>query len=436
MAEKGHQVAGSDRLFDREPRHPLRKRLTTNNIIVVPQDGSGIRLSPDIAVCSTAVERGNPDVIAAKAAGVPLLTRPEYLAGIVSTYRTIAVGGTSGKSTTAGMLAFLMQRLGLSPNYIGGGCVRQFRTEKNAGNYAAGDSDYLVIEACESDGTIVNYLPAYAIILNLDLDHHSIGETAGLFERFADNASGPTFLNADDGNLHACRISAPVKFSIDRTSDYQAVNVRHLPLKTFFEMYGQEFELCLPGRHNLYNALACISVLAEMGIPLSAVAAVLPEFSGIERRFDIHLNDGMNLVIDDYAHNPHKIRSLMKTMQGISKHVCYIFQPHGFGPTRMMRDEYIRTFVDGMGEGDRLLILPIYFAGGTAAQDISSEDIAGPVRTAGKKAAAVQNRKDLLHLIQGYRSVVVFGARDDSLSGLAAEIAAGIRRTNSASSVR
>ncbi len=293
------------------------------------------------------------------------------------------------------------------------------------------------MEACESDGMIVNYLPAYSIILNLDLDHHAIGETAGMFERLAYNTSGPVFLNADDGNLRACRIDKAVTFSVDGTSDYQAVNVRHLPLKSFFAVNGQQFELCLPGRHNLYNALACVSVLAELGIPLSSVADVLPEFRGIDRRFDILLNDGANLVIDDYAHNPHKIRSLMHTMQGICEQASYIFQPHGYGPTRMMRDEYIRVFIDGLREGDRLLILPIYYAGGTAVHDISSEDIAGPVRMAGKRAEAVHGRADVLGSVQCPGAYVVFGARDDSLADLAEEIAAAVqRRTNNAFSAR
>ena len=374
-----------------------------------------------------AVEQSNPDYLKAQELGILIKTRPGYLAEIVSAYKTIAIAGTSGKSTTSGMLAFLMYRLGMLPNFIGGGRVKQFRTDKNPGNYLAGNSDQLVIEACESDGSIVNYRPKHSVILNLDLDHHSIAETGMMFEILSDNTSGNVALNADDWNLKLCKIRDAVTFSIDKASDYQAVDIRYQPFDTNFSVYGQQFYLSMPGKHNLYNALACIAVLAETGIALKEIAAVLPEFSGIERRFDIHLNDGRHLVIDDYAHNPHKIQSLMQTMQGIDEEICYIFQPHGFGPTRLMKDGYISAFIDGLRDTDRLIVLPIYYAGGTAAQDISSEDLAAPVKASGKDALAVIDRDTVFDVLGEYDAYVVFGARDDTLAELAEEISEKLR---------
>jgi UDP-N-acetylmuramate--alanine ligase len=427
MAEKKHAVAGSDRLFDAHPDHPVKRRLQANGISIVPQDGRGLDRSFDLAVFSTAVERSNPDYLAAESAGVLIKTRPEYLSGIVSAYRTIAVAGTSGKSTTSGLLAFLMQRLNLSPNFIGGGRVKQFRTEQNPGNYLAGGSERLVIEACESDGTIVNYEPQHTIILNLDLDHHSVEETARMFEVLAAKTSGTVHLNADDSDLMSCDIKDARTFSIDRASGCRAEEIRYYPLATVFCLCGQEFELSLPGRHNLYNALACISVLSALGVSLKEIAEVLPDFSGIERRFDIHLNDGNYLVIDDYAHNPHKIRNMMQTMQAMRERICYIFQPHGFGPTRLMKDGYVSAFREGLRAADRLILLPIYYAGGTAARDISSDDITGPVRASGKRAVAVHERKEIFSFLQECDACVVFGARDDSLSDLAEEIAKSVR---------
>jgi UDP-N-acetylmuramate--alanine ligase len=423
MAEKGHTVVGSDRLFDAVPDHPLKSRLEMNGIRITPQDGSGIDRSFDFAVFSTAVERSSPDFRQAVKLGVSVKTRPEYLAEIVAAFKTIAIAGTSGKSTTSGMLAFLMHRLGLAPNLIGGGRVTQFKTKKNPGNYFADNSDSLVIEACESDGSIVHYRPAHSVILNLDLDHHTVEDTAEMFERLSDHTSGNILLNADDGNLARCKIRGAATFSIDNVSDYQAVNVRYYPFATSFEVYGREFSLSLPGRHNLYNALACIAVLGEIGVPLEEIAAVLPEFSGIERRFDVHLNVGKHLVVDDYAHNPHKIRSLMQTMQSIAGRICYIFQPHGFGPTRLMKDGYIAAFTDGLREADRLILLPIYYAGGTAAKDISSRDISVPIKNSGRDALAVEDRGNIFEVLGGYDAYVVFGARDDSLADLAETIA-------------
>jgi UDP-N-acetylmuramate--alanine ligase len=424
QTEKGHTVAGSDRLFDLNPEHAVRKRLEVNGIQIVAQDGKGIDGSFDFAVFSTAVEQSNPDFLRTTELGIPLKTRPEYLAEIVSEYSSIAVAGTSGKSTSSGMLAFLMRELGMSPNFIGGGRVKQFRTERSPGNFLSGDSCYLVIEACESDGTIVNYRPEHTVILNLDLDHHTIEETAAMFRQLSGNTKGAIIVNADDVNLMSIGIERYRTFSIYRDSDYSAYDIVRSPLSSEFSVNGQRFVLTLPGTHNIYNALSCIALLSELGVSLKDISAVLPGFSGIERRFDIHFNDGQRLVIDDYAHNPHKIRNLMQTMQGIGSRVCYIFQPHGFGPTRLMKEGYISTFIDCLREEDRLLLLPIYYTGGTAVKDISSEQLSEGIRAAGRDCLAVTRRDEVFGLIQKSDACVVFGARDDSLSDLAEEIAA------------
>lgn len=427
MAGLGNKVTGSDRLFDRDPNHPLAAKLIAGGVSIVPQDGLGPDASFDLAVFSTAVEKDNPDFIAAAKLNIPVKSRPEYLAEIVGRFDTVAVAGTSGKSTTSGMLAFLMDRLGMSPNFIGGGRVKQFAAPSNPGNYLTGDSRILVIEACESDGSIVDYRPAHSIISNLDLDHHSVAETSAMFERLAENTSGTVVTGGDDLNLAACRISGRVGFSIRNNSRYQAREIDFLKFETLFSVNGQRFRLSMPGRHNLYNALACIAMLTEMGARADLIAGALPEFSGLERRFDIHLNNGTRLVVDDYAHNPHKIASLMAAVQAISRRVCYIFQPHGFGPTRMMKDGYIKVFSEGLGEDDRLIVLPIYDAGGTAVRDIASSDIAGPVAASGKSAHAAADRNDVCSLAGDYEVYVVFGARDDSLAQLTEEIAERLR---------
>ena len=301
MAGRGNTVAGSDRLFDREPDHPLRKIFVHKGVLIVPQDGSGLDTTVDLAVFSTAVEKGNPDLAAAERFKIPIKTRPEYLAEIVSGFRTVAVAGTSGKSTTSGMLAFVMQRLGMAPNFIGGGRVKQFRTPENQGNYLAGNSDLLVIEACESDGSIVNYRPVHSIIANLALDHHSVDETSSMFEALAEHTSGVVIAGADDNNISRCRLGNAVGFSIDRKSRYRATDIVYRSFATSFSVAGQRYELGMPGRHNLYNALACIALLSESGVEPAAIAPALPAFTGVERRFDILLNDGGHLVLDDYA---------------------------------------------------------------------------------------------------------------------------------------
>ena len=428
MADRGHRVAGSDRSFDQNPDHPVYRALKARGICIAPQDGSGIDDSFDFTVFSTAVEPSQPEFIKAKTLGIPLKTRPEYLAEIVKEFRTIAVAGTSGKSTSAGMLAFLMKTLGLRPNFIGGGRVKQCRSGRDAGNAMTGGSDWLVVEACESDGTIVHYRPFFSVILNLELDHHPVEETGGMFRTLMKNTARNVILNADDPHLGRFAEGEPVTFSLQVPSKYRATDIALMPLESEFSVRGIRFRLCLPGRYNLSNALSCIALLSELDIPLGDIAGALHQFTGIERRFDVVLDDGKRLVVDDYAHNPHKISSLLEAMKRIRERICYIFQPHGFGPTRMMKDAYITAFTEHLRDSDHLIVLPIFYAGGTASRDISAGDLAGGVRAAGRSAEAADNRESILGRIREWDSYVVFGARDETLSNLAREIAGTLSR--------
>lgn len=426
MADRGHDVTGSDRNFDANHGDPLRKALIAKGIGIVPQDGSGIKNDFDFAVFSTAVEPTVPEYAEAKRFGIPIKSRPEYLKEITSSYRTIAVTGTSGKSTASGMLAFFMTRLGLGPNFIGGGQVKQFRTAFSPGNCITGESDTLVIEACESDGTIVHYRPEHSIILNLALDHNPVEKTAGMFTELMNNTRSKILINNDDENLRKIRRDALITFSVHSRSDYRAEAIRHDSFSTVFTVNDTEFRLNLPGTHNLYNAMACIAMLSELGIALDTIASVLHEFQGIDRRFDVHLNESGYLVIDDYAHNPHKIASLMATLRQFREKICYIFQPHGFGPTRMMRREYVETFIDNLREADHLVLLPIFYAGGDVQKDISSNELADEIRAGGKSVEAAENRSDFISRIGKYKTYIIFGARDGSLSSFAGDIAASL----------
>lgn len=435
MADRGHIIAGSDRVFDLNPLHPLKKIFQSRGIAIVPQDGNGIDRSFDFAVFSTAVEpayrAGRPDQPEfgkARALKIPVKTRPEYLSEITASFKTIAVSGTSGKSTTSGMLAFLMNRLGLKPNFIGGGRVKQFKSPLNQGNYLADNSDCLIIEACESDGTIVSYRPRHSIILNLSLDHHTVDKTAEMFKTLIENTSEKIILNADDKNLTDKIISKDATtFSLHNPSHYKADDIVYRQLTAEFSLHGTKFSLSLPGKYNLYNAVSCIALLLEIGISPSDITGVLREFNGIERRFDIYLDDSRGFVIDDYAHNPHKISSLMETVKKLRERICYIFQPHGFGPTRLMKNEYIETFIKNLRNTDHLVLLPIFYAGGTAGRDISSYDLADGIKAGGKSAEVVEMRADIFKTVfPEFKSYVIFGARDETLAELAKEIADAI----------
>jgi UDP-N-acetylmuramate--alanine ligase len=247
-----------------------------------------------------------------------------------------------------------------------------------------------------------------------------------MFQKLAGNTSGSVVINRDDPNLARLGFENAVSFGIEEDADFRAEDVAMGHFQSAFAVRGVRIRLSLPGLYNVYNALSAIAVLSVLGVPLKDIASVLPGFDGVERRFDIHLN-GRRLVVDDYAHNPHKIASLMQAAGGVRKNICYIFQPHGFAPTRMMKNEYIEAFSGHLRPSDHLLLLPIFYAGGTVAKDVSSEDLAAGVRRAGKSAEAVEGRGEILARLEEWENFIVMGARDDSLSAFASEIAGRIR---------
>jgi len=194
-----------------------------------------------------------------------------------------------------------------------------------------------------------------------------------------------------------------------------------------FTCRGISFRIGLPGRHNVLNALAVLSALDILGIPLESAVAPLAAFDGLVGRFDVRFaGSGGALVAYDYAHNPHKIRALFDAVAGIARgaSVGYVFQPHGFGPTRLMRNEYAETFRSLPGPADRCYLLPIFDAGGTARRDISSADLA---RDVGENAVFVETREEIIDRAGSHPVWIVFGARDGTLGDLADGLARVMR---------
>lgn len=429
MAQRGHRVSGSDRQFDNGAGAHMLKTLRAAGIRIHPQDGSGITMELELMVLSTAVEDHRPEVVKAKEIGLKIQSRPEFLARLANGMKTIAMAGTSGKSSASGMLAHAMHSLGLSPNFIGGGRVKNLRTTANPGNVLAGSSDMLVIEADESDGSIVNYRPAHSVIANLALDHNPVEETAAMFSTLAAGTTGIVALNLDDKTLARALPMVEGKsigYSIETPSDIMAREITLSRLGSSFSVNAQQFRLQVPGIHNIYNALGVIAMLSTMQVNPRDIAHALGSFRGIERRFDVHLDHKGILVVDDYAHNPHKISALLHTVQGVSGRTCCIFQPHGYGPLKLMLREYAATFNSMLRPGDKLFILPVYYGGGTTSKEITSTNLA---ELSG--ACAPADRTSLINEINtsppdAFDCYTVFGARDDSLSELAGAIAKSV----------
>jgi UDP-N-acetylmuramate--alanine ligase len=281
----------------------------------------------------------------------------------------------------------------------------------------------LVVEADESDGTLVKYSPEAAVILNISKDHKSIDEIKELFTRLI-SKSAWTALNFDDPILAS--FPASVGFGRNSSASWQPDLEELLPTSVKLFRKGIEYHLPLPGEHNLENLRAALCVCEHFGCNESALAAAVRDFQGVARRFCVTETEKNVYVVDDFAHNPAKIAAAVTAARGLSDRIIAIYQPHGFGPTRFLKDEYIVTFRNTFRQNDILYLLPIYYAGGTAEKNISSEDIVNGLGPVSFSAAAVKDRDALLTRLKRDIGpgdcVLVMGARDPSLPTLVRKI--------------
>ena len=433
-AQAGGRATGSDRAFDQGERQEVRDRLEELGIGILPQDGSFARAWDrpcDAVVVSTAVEDRVGDIASARKHGIPILHRSELLARYVAGHRTIAVSGTSGKSTVTAMIFAILQGCGREPGLLTGGPVGSLMEAGHLGNAwgpgasTAGDGPpLLVIEADESDGSLVRYRPWAGVILNLGLDHKSPAEIMDMFRIFRTNVTGPLIVGAD-ANLAELAEGNEV-FGIDgddRTGTW-ARDVVLLPDGSDFRVDDVSFRLPVPGLYNVKNAAAAIAACRACGVDLADMAPALAGFRGVARRFQpVGIAGGVE-VIDDFAHNPDKIIAAVAAarirLAGSPGRLLAFFQPHGFGPTRFLREALGEAFAACLHPADILWLPEIYFAGGTVTRDISSADIVADVRRQGRDARFVPERSDLPAAIADAARpgdlVLVMGARDPSLT--------------------
>jgi UDP-N-acetylmuramate--alanine ligase len=416
----GMTVSGSDRLLGSPDVKDTQDRLVAAGCTLLPQDGSGAAAA-DAAVVSTAIEESNADIAAARKHGIPVFHRSDVLAAIVAAKKTIAVAGTSGKSTVAAMIWEFLHGCSKDPSLITGAGLVRLEEQGLIGNAFKGSSDLLVIEADESDGTCVKYKPYLSVFLNVSKDHKPVAETLGLFATLA-GQSAVVVANADDHQLDILKSSR----TFGASGTYAPGSVISVTPRVSFVREGLTYSLPLPGQHNLSNLLAALSVCDFLGCSDAGLIKAAEGYKGVKRRFAVSTLPGNIRVIDDYAHNPEKIRAAMQTARGFAKRVLAVFQPHGFGPTRFLKNDLVEMFSQELSKDDMLFLLPIYYAGGTVQKDISSAQIASLVKKRDKTAVAVSNRDELVSLLkQNVVSgdvVIVMGARDPSLSGLVEEI--------------
>ena len=425
QAMKGGRASGSDRAFDRGERTVAREQLERLGIRIWPQDGSGLADPADPAaalVVSTAVEEQVPDVAKARALGIPIVHRSELLASFVAGQRTIAVAGTSGKSTVVAMIFEILRGTDRDPGVITGGDLVTLQEAGLWGNAWAGRSDWLVVEADESDGSLVRYEPAIGVILNLQRDHRELEEVAAMFTTFAQRTRGTVVV----GEALAPSFPRAQVFGTGRAATTRGERVELGPDSSRFEIEGVSFTLPVPGRHNVENALAAIAACRAAGVELAAMPEPLARFRGVGRRFQALGRAGGVEVVDDFAHNPAKIEAAIATAHGRARRVLAVYQPHGYGPTRFLRADFVRTFSTALAPTDRLWMLEVFYAGGTASRDFSAADIVAEIAARGTLAEFAPSREALVERVAAEARagdlVLVMGARHPSLTALGRSI--------------
>lgn len=433
----GVRVEGSDRALDKGMTGAKFQFLADRGIGLHAQDGSGIVSANQVIVASAAVEDTVPDMVRARELGATVLRRPELLADLFnSAPRSVGVAGTSGKSTTTAMIAWILHSLGQDPTVMNGAVMKNFVTDDIPfASALVGKGDLFVSEVDESDGSIARYDATVAVINNISEDHKSMDELRTLFAGFADRAHR-VVLNLDNEETallaSKARPERMVTWSLDDLgADLEASDIAPQPEAITFRLTGRDgldlaVKLGVPGRHNVANAMAALGAAKALGLDVAKAAAALEGYSGVKRRMEIVGRRGGITVIDDFGHNPDKIAATLEALHAFPGRLLVMFQPHGFGPLKMLRAEFTEGFATGLSAEDVLLMPPPVYHGGTTSRDVTSADITADVAAAGRRAEALDSREAvgdrLVELARPGDRIVIMGARDDTLSTFAADV--------------
>lgn len=436
LAARGATVAGSDRALD-AGRVPAKfDALKARGIGLFAQDGSGI-VSPDqIVVASAAVEDTVPDIVAAKRLGAERLTRAELNAALFNASALpIGIAGTSGKSTVTGMIGWILHATGRDPTVMNGAVMKNFvSADAPFASALVGAGKAYVSEVDESDGSIALYRPGIAVLNNVSLDHKSLAELRALFGAFI-GVANTVVINLDNDECAALATELPRErrftFAIEREADLRARNLVEHPFGVDFDLaeLGEapiRLSLQIPGHHNVSNALGAIGAARAAGVSLAEAASAIAGFTGLRRRFDLVGEACGVAVIDDFGHNPDKIAATLDTLHAFPGRLLILFQPHGYGPLKVMRCDLVASIAARLDEHDVLVLPDPVYQGGTVVRAVTSADIVADLVEKGSDARYIANRDDAASLLvaesrPGDR-IVVMGARDDTLSTLADDI--------------
>ena len=420
-------VSGSDRYFAEGEFNDTKEKLESAGIKCFLQNGDGITNETELVVVSTAIEDTVFEVQKAKQLNIPIIKRSELLALIAKSKRTIAVGGTSGKSTTSAMLFDILEHAGMQPSIISGAGLVSIIKENKIGNAKVGAGEWLVIEADESDGSIVEYEPEIGLLLNIDKDHQEIDELMSIFGIFKNNSK--KFI-VNQSNALAKQLSQNIKndFAVDENMEvgYVAKEFKQEGFNIKYSILNFKFSINSIGRHNMENALAAVAVANQIGVDLETCAVALQHYEGIYRRNQVLGNKNGVWVIDDYAHNPVKCAAAIAACQPVADKVVAWFQPHGYGPTRFLRADFVKEIAAALRPQDEIWMSEIFYAGGTAVKDISANDLINDIKALGKNAYFVEDRNNFLETVRPHLSessvLLLMGARDPGLEAFSKSV--------------
>ena len=383
LVSLGHAVSGADRLVgstDRAFWPPSLARLMARGVKIFPDDGSGVDSSVERVVVSTAIEEDNPGLARARELGIPVVHRAAALSDALSPFKLVAVAGTCGKSTVTAMLAHVLKSCGMDPFAVNGAAVVGWN-----GSAISGKGEYAVAEVDESDKSLTAFSPFAAVITNSSSDHYSKEEMDSVFDSFITGVKGPVI----DG----------------RSGRYDA-------------------DSSLPGAHNRQNAGLALAMAVALGADEAEARKALLDFPGVERRMHLVGHCAGAEVYDDYAHNPEKLHAMISTLQERhGKGVAVLWRPHGYGPLRKMMDALAEMFSEVLRPQDRLVLQPVYDAGGTADRSVNSDALAEKVAGSIFVKTPEEAERYLRAQASAFGAIVTAGARDPALSVMARRLA-------------
>jgi len=388
LLSHGFRVSGSDLTASENTRH--LEALGAQVFIGHDEANLG---EADVVVVSSAVPEANPEVVAARRRKIPVIARAEMLAELMKLKYSIAVGGTHGKTTTTALVATVLEHAGLDPTIIDGGRLIHLGTGARAGH-----SEFMVVEADEAYGSIKRFDPTIAVVTSIDADHldyyRDVEEISEVFLDFVNRVPfyGMAVLCLDQPNVQALipRVEKRfVTYGVWTNADVTATDVLYVGTSAQFmlRLHGEpmgKVRLRIPGEHNVSNALAAVCVGLELDVPVERIIAALERFEGVHRRFEILGEAAGVLVVDDYAHNPAKLRAAFAASKAgfPDRRLVAVFQPHRYHRVAALADEFARSFY----QTDVVIVTSIYGAGEAPIAGVTSEALAEAIREHGHRA--------------------------------------------------